>query len=69
MPPKSARGYSMLTNIRKRLALTLLKGVDVDFENKCEYCFDKQEWQTANGKFVCEKHMKMPIQKKQTGEK
>ena len=51
------------------MAFILLKGVDVDFANKCEYCFDKQEWQTANGKFVCEKHMKMLIQKKQTGEK
>ena len=59
----------MLSRIRKRLAFILLGGVDVDFVNKCEYCFDKQELQTANGKFVCGKHMKMLIEKKQKGEK
>jgi len=59
----------MLSRIRKRLASILLDGVDIDFTNKCEYCLDKQEWQTADGKFVCEKHMKILIQKKQIGEK
>ena len=59
----------MLSRMRKWLASILLGEVDVDFANKCEYCLSKQEWQTANGKFVCEKHMKMLIQKKQRGEK
>lgn len=33
----------------------LLK-VDIDFQHKCEYCFNKYTWQTIEGKFVCDKH-------------
>lgn len=45
-----------LVEVRKRIALFLLRGIDIDFSKKCEYCFDEWKWQTKDGKFVCERH-------------
>jgi hypothetical protein len=30
--------------------------IEIDFKNKCEYCFNTWTWQTKEGKFVCERH-------------
>jgi len=30
--------------------------IEIDFKNKCEYCFNRWTWQTKEGKFVCGRH-------------
>jgi len=32
--------------------------VEIDFQHKCEDCFNKWTWQTNEGKFVCARHNK-----------
>ena len=54
----------MLALLRKDLKLSLLAMVhklfgeskEIDYKNKCDYCFDKVEWQTKEGKMVCHLH-------------
>jgi len=31
--------------------------IEIDFKNKCEYCFNTWTWQTKKGKFVCTAHL------------
>jgi len=31
--------------------------IEIDFKNKCEYCFNKCTWQTKKGSFVCTRHI------------
>ena len=32
--------------------------IDIDFERKCEYCFNRWTWQTQEGHFVCVQNQK-----------
>ena len=44
------------------LVYKMLK-VEIDFKNKCDRCFEKREWQTPQGKFLCEEHNRELINK------
>lgn len=32
--------------------------VEIDFQNKCDHCFEKKEWQGKDGSPLCDKHYK-----------
>jgi len=59
----------LLIEVRKRVALFLLRGIDIDFSKKCEYCFSEWKWQTKDRKFVCEKHHHKICESIRRGEK
>tara|TARA_R110002110_G_scaffold180932_4_gene387034 strand:- start:163 stop:363 length:201 start_codon:yes stop_codon:yes gene_type:complete len=44
---------------RKILQITYrMLMVKIDFQNKCDHCFEEKEWQGKDGSSLCEKHYK-----------
>lgn len=52
-----------LEKLRKILAELILRGIDIDYTKKCEMCFERYEWNTTDGRFLCEKHFRKDIKK------
>ena len=51
----------MFEKFRKILAQFILRGIDIDYTKKCELCFEKYEWNTTDGRFLCEKHFRKDV--------
>lgn len=51
----------MFEKFRKMLAQFILRGIDIDYAKKCEVCFERHEWTTADGRCLCERHFRKEV--------